>query len=85
MSDLAARMAKQVKKGADEGTPAATEPFKKAPKKHPHRVTLDLSAEDYEALRLRAFEQHTGMATLLRALVRLYVEDPSVAKRIKTG
>ena len=76
MSDLASRMAKQVGKDNKPKT------FQEAPKKYPHRITLDLSAEDYQALRRRAFEEHIGMASLLRGLVQLYLEDPKLSDRV---
>lgn len=81
MSDLASRMAKQVSK--DTAGPAKTEPFQEAPKKYPHRITLDLSVEDYEALRRRAYEERTQMAALLRGLVQLFIEDPQLSAAVK--
>lgn len=84
MSDLAARMAKQVQK--PQGTkakPAKETPFQEAPPAFGRRVTLDLTDEDHQALKLRALEQRTNMATLLRSMVRLYLEDPKVAEQVE--
>ncbi len=48
---------------------ASPEAFREAPKRYPHRVTLDLTAEQYEALREEAHDGRTTITGLLRELV----------------
>lgn len=75
-------MAKQVQKPKDtKAKPAKEAAFQEAPPAFGRRVTLDLTDEDHQALKLRALEQRTNMATLLRSMVRLYLDDPKVARK----
>ena len=74
-SALAARMTK-VAAGSAAATSMPTRPA--APVSKPRRVTLDLSGADHRAMKQAAFAAETSMAELLRALVSLYQEDPSL-------
>jgi hypothetical protein len=80
MSELSDRMRRQLV-GKPNGTDPA-QPFVAAPRTYERRITLDLTAEDHQALKLAAVQQHTTMADLLRALVALWRDDPVVAERI---
>jgi hypothetical protein len=74
--DMSERMARTVAK-----SPAATpaKPFSKD-KPYPHRVTLDLSAEDYSMLRQEAFQAETAIAALLRGMVAACRDNPKMLK-----
>jgi len=83
MSDLASRMAKQVQKPkAAKGPAKKAAPFQEAPPAYGRRITLDLTDEDHQALKLAALEQRTTMANLLRSMVGIYLGDPKVAERV---
>jgi hypothetical protein len=82
MSDMKAKMAKQL---AGRGKPAETgrsPAFRAAPPAYERRVTLDLSNEDHRALKLAALEQETTMADLLRTLVAIWRDDKTLAKQV---
>lgn len=83
MSDLASRMAKQVQKPkAAKSLAKKAAPFQEAPPAYGRRITLDLTDEDHQALKLAALEQRTTMANLLRSMVGIYLGDPKVAERV---
>lgn len=50
------------------GAPAA---FRSAPKPYPHRVTLDLSREDFRALKLAQIDDGIATSDRLRVLIAL--------------
>ncbi len=65
------------------GSTAQPAPFMKAGKTYPHRVTLDLTSEQYEALRRGAYENRSTIANILRALVEEWSVEPLIAKAIQ--
>lgn len=78
MSELADRMRRQlVGKAAEVARPVAP-----PPRPYPRRITLDLTAEDHQALKLAAVQHDTTMADLLRGLVALWRADPVLAQRL---
>lgn len=91
MSELRERMHKRVVEGRGPlaPVPAASEA---APpgrisngRRYPHRVTLDLAPDDYEALRRDAFDRRLSMAHLLRGLIQLHLSDPAIAERAEAA
>jgi hypothetical protein len=81
MSELSDRMRRQL--DAKPGSIDAPQPFVTAPPTYERRVTLDLTADDHQALKLAAVTQRTTMADLLRALVAVWREDTQLAQRIR--
>lgn len=59
--------------GASSPSPAPA--FVRPPKPFPHRVTLDLSEDDFDALRAWAHRERLPMAELLRGLVGICRSD----------
>lgn len=81
MSDqLQDRMRKltATKRAPDPGVADGAPAFVRPPKPFPHRVTLDLSPEDFEALRSWAHRDRLPMAELLRALVGICRSDTAL-------
>lgn len=58
------------------------DPFTKAPKSFPRRVTLDLTDADYDALREGAYHDRSSIAEILRCLVELWRTDPKLAAEV---
>ncbi len=52
-------------------------------KTYPHRVTVDLTSEDYRGLRSSAFESEKRNSELLPPLVRQHLDER--ARRLGTG
>lgn len=78
MSELSDRMRRQL-----AGRPAdAAGPLAPPPRPYPRRITLDLTAEDHQALKLAAVQHDMTMADLLRSLVALWRDDPALAQRV---
>jgi hypothetical protein len=51
---------------------------------YPHRLTIDVEPEVYEALRVHAFRQRTNVAELVRRMGRrLLTEDRSLAREVR--
>src|SRR5437764_15357327 len=51
---------------------------------YPHRLTIDVEPEVYEALRVHAFRQRTNVAELVREMARrLLTEDRSLAREVR--
>jgi hypothetical protein len=51
---------------------------------YPHRLTIDVEPEVYEALRVYAFRQRTNVAELVRQMGRrLLTEDRSLAREVR--
>jgi hypothetical protein len=51
---------------------------------YPHRLTIDVEPEVYEALRVHAFRQRTNVAELVRQMGRrLLIEDRSLAREVR--
>jgi hypothetical protein len=51
---------------------------------YPHRLTIDVEPEVYEALRVHAFRQRTNVAELVRQMGRhLLTEDRSLAREVR--
>lgn len=76
MANISERMARTAKK---QGTvTAAAAPFAKPPKRYPRRVTLDLTDEDYAALRKDAFAGEVTIAALLRGMVATCRDTPKL-------
>ena len=51
---------------------------------YPHRLTIDVEPEVYEALRVYAFRQRTNVAELVREMGRrLLTEDRSLAREVR--
>lgn len=66
---------KQASSSSGTSNPAPTPTFVRPPKPFPHRVTLDLSEDDFDALRTWAHGQRLPMAELLRGLVGICRAD----------
>lgn len=81
MSDLSDRMRRQLVQTS--GSTDVQRPFVAAPPTYERRITLDLTADDHQALKLAAVTEHTTMADLLRALVALWRDDPQLAERVR--
>ena len=82
MSDMRAKMAKQLS-NRSRSVPSTDSPtFRSAPPAYERRVTLDLTPEDHRALKVAAVEQDTTMADLLRALVAIWRDDDHLAKQV---
>jgi hypothetical protein len=55
-----------------------------AARSYPHRLTIDVEPEVYEALRVYAFRQRTNVAELVRQMGRrLLTEDRSLAREVR--
>jgi hypothetical protein len=51
---------------------------------YPHRLTIDVEPEVYEALRVHAFRERTNVAELVRQMGRrLLTEDRSLAREVR--
>ena len=51
---------------------------------YPHRLTIDVEPEVYEALRVHAFRERTNVAELVRRMGRrLLTEDRSLAREVR--
>jgi len=51
---------------------------------YPHRLTIDVEPEVYEALRVHAFRERTNVAELVREMGRrLLSEDRSLAREVR--
>ena len=51
---------------------------------YPHRLTIDVEPEVYEALRVHAFRERTNVAELVRQMGRrLLSEDRSLAREVR--
>lgn len=74
------RLASPKQAPADDGeptqSPPAARPFASAPKPYPHRVTLDLTAEAFEGLRLWSHDERLTKAELLRGMLALCLAEP---------
>lgn len=77
MSELSDRMRRQLAGRSAEAPPPVA-----PPRVYSRRITLDLTAEDHQALRLAAAQYDTTMADLLRGLVALWRDDPVLAQRV---
>lgn len=76
MSTLKDRMARQLAERPKET-------FTSAPSTYGKRLTLDLTADDHQALKVGAAQATTTMAGVLRALLALWRDDPELARRVK--
>lgn len=85
MSDLKARMAKQLAARTEPDsppeTPTAPAPLPK-PQTFDHRISLDLGDEDYRALKLGAVDEATTVAKILRSLVDLWRTDNHTRQQV---
>ena len=63
---------------------AGARPRGPAARSYPHRLTIDVEPEVYEALRVHAFRQRTNVAELVRHMGRrLLAEDRSLAREVR--
>lgn len=51
---------------------------------YPKRITLDVTEDDYHALQGARYADRVPMADRLRALIRLWQEDPALATAVST-
>ena len=86
VEDAIARMRRVADKRASAPSPAGPEPMAERPAApttgKPTRITLDLDADRYRVLRVRAAELGTKQAALLRALLDELDADPDLAARV---
>jgi len=75
-SELRSRMGKLVT-GAGDGRDAFASP----PRTYEARVTLDLTVEDRRELKIAAIDEGVHMSDLLRALVALWHDDPTLRRK----
>jgi hypothetical protein len=76
MSTLKDRMARQLKERPKEV-------FTAPPATYGKRLTLDLTVEDHQALKIGAAEATATMAGVLRALLALWRDDAELARRVR--
>lgn len=81
MSDLSDRMRRQLVQKHGDTDPQR--PFVPAPPAYERRITLDVTSDDHQALKLAAVTERTTMADLLRALVALWRNDPQLAEQVR--
>ncbi len=80
--DLARTMQKAAARNTEKSRPPV---FQEAPKAYPHRLTLDMTAEDYDTIRDLAHEHRLNKVELLRRLVARLRQDPALAADILTS
>ena len=76
------KLAASKQPGAGDAPAGPPPAFVRAPKPFPHRVTLDLSSDDFDALRAWAHAERLPMAELLRGLVGLCRSDEQLAASV---
>jgi hypothetical protein len=82
--DIAKRIQRTTARAAEPGgSVVRPAPFIKAERTYPHRVTLDLTAEQYSALRTGAYQGRSTIANILRALVEQWSAEPELARTIQ--